>query len=239
MACRITIDSNEGEFLSHILKHDDKRRLPVGDVLLECEGKEWVFERKTWGDGLNAWKSKRLQDQIARMIESHDNYALIVEGKPEDFYAPSPDDWAHFRAFLNRVSVEVCPVVYTDTITETARYINAFKLRLEDDSQGHFVRPVTAVKSSRNAHHNLLQTIPGIGREKAKSLYDHFPSLKSLFRNWDDAKSSKIVVGKTWAKVEAFINKEWGTTPKKPEVIRERMRSETTQRSLDWWEEIA
>ena len=41
----------------------------------------------------------------------------------------------------NRVSVEVCPVVYTDTITETARYINAFKLRLEDESQGHFVRP--------------------------------------------------------------------------------------------------
>ena len=101
---------------------------------------------------LNAWKSKRLQDQIARMIESHDNYALIVEGKPEDFYAPSPDDWGHFRAFLNRVSVEVCPVVFTDTITETARYINAFKLRLEDDTQGHFVRPVTAVKSSRNAH---------------------------------------------------------------------------------------
>ena len=63
-----------------------------------------------------------------------------MEGKPEDFYSPSPDDWGHFRV-PNRVSVEVCPVVYTDTITETARYINAFKLRLEDESQGHFVRP--------------------------------------------------------------------------------------------------
>ena len=52
------------------------------------------------------------------------------------------------------------------------------------------------------------------------------------------AKDDKIVVGKTWAKVEAFINKEWEMTPKKPEVIRERKRSETKQRSLDWWEEI-
>jgi ERCC4-type nuclease len=171
------------------------------------------------------------------MIESHDNYAVIVEGKPEDFYSPSPDDWGHFRAFLNRVSVEVCPVVYTDTITETARYINSFKLRLEDESQGHFVRPVTAVKSSRNAHHNLLQSMPGIGREKAKSLYDHFPNLKSLFSNWTAAKDEKIVVGKTWAKVEAFINKEWGTTPKTPEVIRERKKSESTQRNLDWFTE--
>ena len=129
-------------------------------------------------------------------------------------------------------------MVYTDTITETARYINAFKLRLDDDTQGHFVRPVTAVKSSRNAHHNLLQAIPGIGREKAKALYDHFPNLKSLFGDFSSAKTNKIVVGKTWAKVEAFINKEWKTTPVKPEVIRERKRSETTQRSFDWWEEV-
>jgi|TARA_R110000823_G_scaffold313548_1_gene441353 ERCC4-type nuclease len=172
------------------------------------------------------------------MIESHDNYAVIIEGKPEDFYAPSPDDWGHFRAFLNRVSVEVCPVIYTDTITETARYINAFKLRLEDDSQGHFVRPVTSVKSSRNKHHNLLQTIPGIGREKAKALYDHYPTLKSLISNWDDAQSNKIVVGKTWIKVEAFLNKKWGNTPTKPEVIRERKKSESIQRTFDWWEVI-
>jgi hypothetical protein len=28
-------------------------------------------------------------------------------------------------------------------------------------------------------------------------------------------------------------------TPKKPEVIRERKKSETIQRSFDWWEELA
>ena len=70
-------------------------------------------------------------------------------------------------------------------------------------------------------------------------MYDHFPNLKSLFSQWDSAKENKIVVGKTWVKVEAFINKELGMTPKKAEVIRERKRSETVQRSLDWWEEIA
>ena len=90
MPCRITIDSNEGEFLSHILKHDEKKRLPVGDILLECGDTDWVFERKTWGDGLNAWKSKRLQDQIARMIESHDNYALYRGRKARRFLFTKP-----------------------------------------------------------------------------------------------------------------------------------------------------
>jgi len=91
---------------------------------------------------------------------------------------------------------------------------------------------------SRNKHHNLLQTIPGIGREKAKALYDHYPTLKSLISNWDDAQSNKIVVGKTWIKVEAFLNKKWGNTPTKPEVIRERKKSESIQRTFEWWEEV-
>tara|TARA_R110000851_G_scaffold275529_3_gene428138 strand:- start:212 stop:928 length:717 start_codon:yes stop_codon:yes gene_type:complete len=235
----VIVDSNEGDLLPPMVHAEEKRRLEVGDILIQDNvgTNTWIFERKTWGDGLNAWKSKRLQDQISRMIELHDNYALIVEGRPSDFYAPNPDDWGHFRSFLNRVSVEVCPVVFTDSIMETARYINAFKLRLEDDTQGHFVRPVTAVKSSRNAHHNLLQAFPGIGREKAKKIYELYPNLKTMMSSWVFAKDEGVIKGKTWINVEAFLNKSWGSQSEKP-LIRERKRSETTQRSLDWWEQI-
>ena len=229
----IIVDSNEGELLPSMVHAEEKRRLEVGDILIkDHEGSNtWIFERKTWGDGLNAWKSKRLQDQISRMIELHDNYALIVEGRPSDFYAPNPDDWGHFRSFLNRVSVEVCPVVFTDTLMETARYINTFKLRLEDNSQGHFVRPVTAVKSSRNAHHNLLQALPGIGREKCKKIYSLYPNLKSMMKNWSLAKDEGIIKGKTWINVEAFLNKAWGSQNETP-LIRERKRSESRQMKL-------
>jgi ERCC4-type nuclease len=235
----VIVDSNEGDLLPPMVHAEEKRRLEVGDILIQDNvgTNTWIFERKTWGDGLNAWKSKRLQDQISRMIELHDNYALIVEGRPSDFYAPNPDDWGHFRSFLNRVSVEVCPVVFTDSIMETARYINAFKLRLEDDTQGHFVRPVTAVKSSRNAHHNLLQAFPGIGREKAKKIYELYPNLKTMMNTWGLAKDEGVIKGKTWINVEAFLNKSWGSQSEKP-LIRERKRSETTQRSLDWWEQV-
>ena len=235
----VIVDSNEGDLLPPMVHAEEKRRLEVGDILIQDNvgTNTWIFERKTWGDGLNAWKSKRLQDQISRMIELHDNYALIVEGRPSDFYAPNPDDWGHFRSFLNRVSVEVCPVVFTDSIMETARYINAFKLRLEDDTQGHFVRPVTAVKSSRNAHHNLLQAFPGIGREKAKKIYELYPNLKTMMSSWVFAKDEGVIKGKTWINVEAFLNQSWGSQSEKP-LIRERKRSETTQRSLDWWEQI-
>lgn len=231
MPFSVIVDSNEGDLLATLCNADEKRRLSVGDVCITDGSVDWVFERKTWGDGLNAWKSKRLQDQISRMVEEHDNYAIIVEGRPSDYYAPNPDDWGHFRAFLNRVCVEVCPVVFTDTITETARYINAFRLRLEDGTQGTFVRPVTAVKSSRNAHHNLLQTIPGIGREKAKQIYGHFSSLKDMMANWGRAKEDGVVKGKTWSNVEAFINKPWDES--KQTLIRQRLASESRQTKLE------
>ena len=234
MVYSVIVDSNEGDLLATLCNADDKRRLDVGDILIqetENPSNNWVFERKTWGDGLTSWKSKRLQDQISRMIELHDNYALIIEGRPSDFYAPNPDDWGHFRSFLNRVSVEACPVVFTDTITETARYVNAFKLRLEDGTQGIFVRPVTAVKSSRNAHHNLLQSMPGIGREKAKKIYSHYANLKDMMADWESAKENKIAVGKTWAKVQAFLNESWGETEQK--TIRKRFSSESKQMKLE------
>ena len=72
------------------------------------------------------------------------------------------------------------------------------------------------------------------GRYVAETL---MPLILKVEKAWSEAKDDKIVVGKTWAKVEAFINKQWGTTPVKPEVIRERKKSESTQRNLDWFSE--
>ena len=224
---RLIVDVHEGEFLATISKADERTALPVGDFLLDTGETEtsWVFERKTWGDGLTSWKSKRLQDQIARMVEIYDNYGVIIEGRPEDFYSTQEHDWKSFRSFLNRVSLETCPVVFTDTVTETTQFIHNLKQRMETGKTHHFVRPVTVVKSSRNQHHNLLQSIPGIGREKAKKLFELYDNLGQVFSDWERAKDNKVVVAKTWEKVNTFMSEEWIT--KEPEVVRQRDRTQS------------
>lgn len=228
MVVKLIVDVHEGEFLATIINADSREPLKVGDFLLDTGDKEttWILERKTWGDGLGSWKSKRLQDQIARMVEQYDNYAVIIEGKPDDFFAPNPEDWKGFRAFLNRVSAEVCPVIYTDTVSETTRYVNALKQRMSEGKSYHFVRPVTMVKSTRNPHHAVLQTIPGIGRKKAKSLYELYDNLQDVFSDWGKAKENKIVVARTWDKVNNFMAETWEST-KEPEVIRSREKQQT------------
>jgi ERCC4-type nuclease len=226
---RLIVDVHEGEFLATISNADERTALSVGDFLLDTGTKEtsWILERKTWGDGLTSWKSKRLQDQISRMVEEYDNYAVVVEGRPEDFFSSQEHDWKSFRSFLNRVSLETCPVIYTDTVTETMQVIHSLKKRIEEGTAHHFVRPVTVVKSSRNEHHNLLQSIPGIGREKAKKLYELYGSLSEVFTDWERAKDNKVVVAKTWEKVNSFMTEEWIT--KEPKPIRQR---EQTQSKL-------
>ena len=209
MDVRLIVDVHEGEFIATISNCDERKGLPVGDFLLDTGDKDttWILERKTWGDALTAWKSKRLQDQISRMIESYDNYAVIIEGKPEDYFSSQP------------------PVIYTDTVSETTQYVNNLKKRIRDEQVYHFTRPVTLVKSSRNQHHNLLQTIPGIGREKAKSLYELYGSLNELFSHWEKAKDNKVVVANTWEKVNSFMSEEWKSTEKI--VLRERERTQS------------
>jgi len=227
MEVRLIVDVHEGEFIATISNCDERKGLPVGDFLLDTGDKEttWILERKTWGDALTAWKSKRLQDQISRMVEMYDNYAVIVEGKPEDFFSAQPHDWKSLRSFLNRVSMETCPVIYTDTVSETTQYVNNLKKRIRDEVAYHFTRPITLVKSSRNQHHNLLQTIPGIGREKAKSLYELYSNLNEMFEDWGKAKDNKVVVANTWEKVNSFMSEEWKTTDKI--VLRKRDRTQS------------
>ena len=49
-----------------------KTPLPEGDIWIGNKN-PIVIERKTWDDAYTSWMSKRVEDQIARIIENHDN----------------------------------------------------------------------------------------------------------------------------------------------------------------------
>ena len=52
-------------------------------------------ERKTWSDAYGSFNSKRLQEQVSRLIESASQDSgvrtvLLIEGSPRDIYGVSP-----------------------------------------------------------------------------------------------------------------------------------------------------
>ena len=194
--------------------------LPYGDIWV---GKI-VIERKTWDDAYTSWNSKRLENQISRILEGTDDGILLIEGKLNQSWIwrnkKNYSQISGLKKFLNRMSVEALPVVYTDSKNDTVKYVEGVLKRLETGDFRTLVRKTTVVKSSRNKYHNILSLIPGITIERSKALFNHFGSLRDFFLSPEDAK--EVDTSKRWHtqvdKIQQFIQTEWEDTPER-EVI--------------------
>ena len=213
-----TVDVNEDFWFSSTLNANNTTRLPEGDFRLETEGEIWGIERKTWGDALSSWKSKRIEDQLSRLIVNCTHAILVIEGNPDRMYGADNQQRRNLRQFLNRMSLEVCPVVYTDSKEDTAAYLLHLRKRIEHEQIGFLVRKVTVVSSTRNRHHALLESIPKVGRSTAKKLYDHFGSITALVKGLE-GEAPKGIGMKTWEAITTFLSEEWKPTER--EIIYE------------------
>lgn len=212
----IMVDVHEPQFFIENISESQSIPLSEGDFLIEVQGKRKIIvERKTWDDAYNSWKSKRLEDQISRMVENYDDYLLIIEGNKSGsrlFRSRKFNLLDGLQTFLNRMSLEVIPVVYTGSKKKTAAYLESLHSRVESGNYGMLVRKTTVVKSSRNVYHNIMSLIPGITIERSKELYSHFHSLRDFISNIESAKNLHPE-NKRWAtnvrKLEAFMVEEW------------------------------
>ena len=173
------------------------------------------IERKTWSDAYGSFNSKRLQEQVSRLIESaaespNVRTVLLIEGSPRDIYGVSPDRIRSLQQHLNRLSVETLPVVYTESMDETFRYLNSVIARVKAGEFGSLVRPVTVVSSTRNKHHALLEQIPKVGRTTGKKIYDHFDSLADFVTAFESNPPAGIKTNSVaYQTILNFITESW------------------------------
>jgi ERCC4-type nuclease len=218
---QVFIDSHEN------FEEEDWIKTPLteGDILIK--GSESVLiERKTWDDAYTSWISKRLEDQVSRIIENSDAGILLVEGKlNQSWIWRNKKNYSRIqglRKFLNRMSLEAIPVVFTDSKNDTVKYVKGLIKRIEEGDFRYLVRKTTVVKSSRNKYHNIMSLIPGITIQRSKALYNEFDSLKDFFINIEKAKN--VDEKKRWHtqvnKIQTFINQPWGLTPEREVIIK-------------------
>ena len=124
----VVVDSKESENTKHLfemLLNAEIENLPEGDIKVydydnpeDCS----LFERKTWPDAYSSWTSKRMQEQISRLVTSPTRKYLIIEGSSRDIFSSNQNQIESLQQFLNRLSSEVLPVVYTSSLDETIRF---------------------------------------------------------------------------------------------------------------------
>jgi len=211
------VDIHEDEWFAVNLQDDPNgfdvshEALPEGDfALIAPDGHRTVIERKTWADAMGSWKSKRMPEQISRLVENADRYFLLIEGSPDLVWGSSKSDVASLQAHLNRLSTEVLPVVYTADKAGTVRQVAAIRRRIAEGSFGVFVRPVTVVQTTRNRHSSLLERIPKIGRGTAEKIMASYTSVEDLVSNWSDPDRAVMgVKSKTWQGLGRFLTEPW------------------------------
>lgn len=221
----ILIDSNEPKFFSETIE-GQVTALKEGDFWIVCsDDTTMVVERKTWDDAYNAWKQKRLEEQVARIVQNHTHYVLLIEGNKNGsrlFRNKQFNQLNALQKFLNRMSLEVIPVAYTSSKKDTCSYLSYLGQRIEGGDYGKLVRKTTVLKSSRNTYHNMMSLIPGITIDRSKALYNLFENLPDFINNTEKA-NILDEENKRWltnlGKIKAFINQEWGTTPSERELL--------------------
>ncbi len=206
--------------------------LPYGDIWIGAENPV-IVERKTWDDAYNSWQSNRLDSQITEILKHTDKGIILIEGKLNNSWI-----WRNkknysatkgLQTYLNRINLEVMPVIYTDSKNDTIKWCEKIHERIVKEDFGIFIRKVKVLKSSRNKYHNIMSLIPQITLERSKKLYDHFNSLQDFINNIEEA--LEIDEKTRWknqvGKIKEFIESPWGETKEREVIV-----DKTTERKI-------
>ncbi len=123
--------------------------LPYGDIWIG-EDNPIIVERKTWDDAYNSWQSNRLDIQITEILKQTNNGILLIEGKLTNSWIwrnkKNYSTTKGLKTYLNRINLEVLPIIYTDSKNDTIKWCEKIHERKEKEDFGIFIRKVKVLK---------------------------------------------------------------------------------------------
>ncbi len=152
-------------------------RLVVGDYRVEDSV---LIERKSAGDFARSLVDGRLFGQAARLAGSPDRPAFVIQGTPKDWADLGVRREALQGALVTLMLIFDIPVLRAADAEEAARlilYTGRQLARLRDPNHAPWRQ--AKAKRKRTRQLRLLQTLPGVGSERAKLLLEHFGSIRA------------------------------------------------------------
>ena len=205
------------------LKHNLKSMGYDGDILIRCEidgeTKTWGIERKTLTDALNSWMNKRLIRQVHDLSEKVDYPILFVIDEPAKRISNSPNNpyrkfashIPNLESHLNRIAMELCPVLRFPDEPTAIRQVKSLVKRIEaGDFQS--VRLHTHRVSEPDEVVDFLMGIPKVGKKRAADLKTHFNSLTDLMGRLEDIEPLVRTEPDRQA-IKKFLKQEWKHEP--------------------------
>ena len=173
------------------LKHNLKSMGYEGDILIRCkidgEMKTWGIERKTLTDALNSWMNKRLIRQVHDLSERVDYPLLFIVDEPAKRISNSPNNpyrkfashIPNLESHLNRIAMEVCPVLRFPDEPSAIKQVKSLIKRIEAGDY-KTVRLHSHKVSEPDNVVDFLMGIPKVGKKTAAEFKNNFTSLPDL-----------------------------------------------------------
>lgn len=173
-------------------------RLQIGDFLIDDSV---IIERKTAADFAASLLDGRLFSQAARIVQSPLRPAYIIEGNAEDWKALKVKRAALQGALISLMLTFDIPVLRSNDPQETARLLFYAGQQLVRARTGEQV-PTRQIKAKRRStrQRRVLQSLPGIGPDRAKRLLEHFGSVRACLAADAEALAAINGIGPTTAR---------------------------------------
>jgi DNA excision repair protein ERCC-4 len=154
-------------------------RLSIGDY---CVDGAVLIERKTAADFAQSLIDGRLFAQAGRMSTSPLRPAYIIEGTSAEWAGLGVSREALQGALITLMLIFDVPVFRSSDPVESARlifYIGSQLARLRDPGRVPYRQAKGKRKKTRQLR--ILQSLPGIGTDRAKKLLERFKTVRACF----------------------------------------------------------
>jgi DNA excision repair protein ERCC-4 len=179
--------------------------LPLGDY---CVDGAVLIERKTAADFAASLIDGRLFGQAGRMSSSHLRPAYIIEGTSAEWAGLGVSREALQGALITLMLIFDVPVLRSLDPAESARlilYVGYQLVRLRNPDYSPYRQAKGKRKKTRQLR--ILQSLPGIGPDRAKQLLEHFGTVRACFGASSAALQEIEGIGpKIAAAIEQVIN---------------------------------
>ncbi|QQR92281.1 MAG: DEAD/DEAH box helicase [Candidatus Iainarchaeum archaeon] len=155
------------------------KQLEVGDFVI---GPDVVIERKAVEDFLSSILDGRLLAQLMNMSQAYARPLLLLEGKPEELFITRN---IHEHAIIGMLSAIALtyriPILFTKDARDTARYVYLMAKR-EQISKDKEIRLRMGRKglTMEEQQQFIVESLPSVGPNLAKSLLEHFGSIQKI-----------------------------------------------------------
>lgn len=219
MVLNIFIDSREHQLYNNIIERDldkykdniniTKKQLELGDIIIEYNEIQMIFERKTMNDLLSSITDGRYKEQKMRLLSNYTNINYLIEGT--DIISSNNINKQQLltSVYYHSIYRDNIKIFFNKNINDTITFLLLLSTKIIDNPN-NFINTTSSnntfidtckIKSKKidnidkeTCYLLQLSQIPGISKEIAKNIRDKYPSMNILLKTLSNSENPNKIL---------------------------------------------